>query len=602
MQTQTAESEKVSTETEDISVKPTRGSPYSVLLNLIGYLHEYPYLITAATILVVIEKCGNVLLAIAFKELIDVLNSESSSSSLSAITLVIAYGMLRLFVPTLAELRDVLFTQAGEQISRRVAVRVLNHILALDSDFHSRAAPGGLSRDLDRGTAGVSFLLRYLLFNGIPTLIEVFLILGVISFAVSGIYAAIAAFGVIIYLVISFFANEWRTKFVDEVNKHNSAASASAIASITNHEVIKLNGCEALQLTKYDQAMQDWVRSRVLDRRTLALVTVGQALAISCTSTAMLFLAIADNGAGILTIGDFVMLTVFIAQLFAPLNLLGFVYREMRQALADVTRMYTILDKMPLVADRPGAAGLPLRLSRIEFNGVCFDYNYSHHILKDLTFSIEAGQAIAFVGPSGSGKSTIVKLLARLYDVAVGEIKINGNDLRSIKQSSLRDLLGIVSQETLLFSASIAENIAFGNPNADRLAIERAAIDAGLEQLVKRLPGGLDAQVGERGAKLSGGERQRIGIARAIIRKPQILVLDEATASLDYGTEADILRSLKAISKSWTTLTIAHRLTSVVDADRIYVLQEGRLVGAGTHQELLMNNRLYSDLWSQQNN
>jgi len=581
--------------------KPVTSEIYHILYNLLLYLKDYPLLIVVALILVLFEKTANIMLALSLREIIDALESPDKDVILGPITLVLLYGVLRLIGPAFAELRDVLFSQVSEKVSKRIGVRVLSHVLSLDAEYYTRTAVGSICRDLDRGIAGVSFLLRYMLFNGGPTLVEIVLILAVLAGAVRIEYAVIALVGVVAYLVISIAANEWRVKFVSQVNIHNSSANACATECIANFEVIKLHGSESFESTRYAGVMSAWELARITDRRTLSFVIIGQVLIIAVTISVMLLLGTHDYRDNELSVGGFVMLTALIAQLFAPLNLLGFVYREIRQALADVERMYVLLDEHPIVVDVLDSKKLKKPIKQIAFEHVWFEYTKGRPVLKDLTFSISAGEYVAFVGASGSGKSTIVRLIARLYDTNRGHVAFDGIDIRNLKQSSLRQCIGIVSQETMLFSASLADNIGYGAPDAGLEAIYEAALKAGLGKLMVRLPNGLDSHLGERGVKLSGGERQRVGIARALVRNPQVLVLDEATASLDYGTESKVLAALKTVKEGRTTIAIAHRLTSVIDADRIFVLHDGNLVDVGKHDELLKKGGLYSQLWHKQN-
>lgn len=575
---------------------------HHVLFNFLLYLKDYPLLITAALTLVVFEKTATIMMVLSLRDIIDALESSGKEVVLGPVILVVLYGALRLIGPAFAELRDVLFSQVSEQVSKRIGVRVLSHVLSLDVEYYTRTAVGSICRDLDRGVAAASFLLRYMLFNGGPTLIEIILILAVLTNALSFAYATISLAGIVAYLVISIVANEWRVRFVSQVNMYNSSASACATESITNFEVIKLHGSESFESSKYARAMSAWELARIADRRIFALVIIGQALVIATTITVIFLLGVHDYRDDRLSIGDFVMLTALIAQLFMPLNFLGFVYSEMRQALADLGRMYVLLDERPMVVDAPDSKELKAPIKQITFENVWFGYTKDRPVLKDLTFSIAAGEHVAFVGTSGSGKSTIVRLIARLYDTNQGRIAFDGIDIKNLKQPSLRQCIGTVSQETMLFSASLADNVRYGDPDASLEAINEAALRAGLGELIAGLPEGLDTQLGEKGAKLSGGERQRVGIARALVRNPQVLILDEATASLDYDTESKVLAALKTVKEGRTTIAIAHRLSSVVDADRIFVMHDGNLIDEGKHDELLKKEGLYSQLWHKQSN
>jgi ABC-type transport system involved in Fe-S cluster assembly fused permease/ATPase subunit len=574
--------------------------PLSSLLPILVKLARSPKLLVVAAIIVLVEKSANVLIAVSLKEIIDTLDAVAADFRL-AVLLVVGYGALRVIAPILAEVRDLLFTKVSENIARETSQEVSAHLLELGESFHSLHSSGAIARDIDRGTNGVSFALRYLLFSGIPTLLEISLILVVMAFLLTPIYSAVALIGILLYFTTSYKGNEWRSQYIKEVNKLNSEAGANLTECFLNHQTIDLYNLTPWSIRRIGATLKKWVSARVNDRRSLAAVTSLQAVVISATLTALLLFGTRDVLQKSMSTGEFVMLTVFTAQLFAPLNLLGFVYKEMRQSIADIEQMYRYLCFAPEVDRTSGEAKPTFPFRSFELRNVRFQYFGSHSLLKNLTMTFSAGQRVAIVGPSGSGKSTIAKLLVRSYDPLDGAVLLNGIDLRQLDLTALRNGIGIVTQDTSLFNMTLAENIALGLPGASKQQVEDAAKQAGLTDLVSSLPLGLDASVGERGSLLSGGERQRIGLARALIRRPSLLILDEATASLDNVSEAGILRALSEnVAEATTTVTIAHRLSTVVDADIIYVMANGVIVESGKHEQLLLLNGLYHALWSSQ--
>ncbi|MCQ4291463.1 ABC transporter ATP-binding protein/permease [Pseudomonas stutzeri] len=574
--------------------------PFRSLLPLLSKLARSPKLLVVAAIIMLFEKSANVLIAVSLKEIIDALNSISADFKL-AVLLVVGYGVLRASAPIFAEIRDMLFTRASENSARDISRDLSEHILGLGEAFHSVRSPGAIARDIDRGTNGVSFALRYLIFSGIPTLFEIAIILIVMTFLLSPIYSFLALIGICIYFMTSYKGNEWRSQYIKKVNQYNSKAGANLTECILNHQTINFFNLAPWSIKRIDDTLKEWVSARVSDRRSLAIVTSLQAIVIAITLTALLLIGTSDVMQKDMSTGEFVMLTVFTAQLFAPLNLLGFVYKEMRQSLADVGQMFSYLGEVPHVERKIGAAKPTFPFRSVEIFNVQFQYPGSNSLLKDLTMSFSAGQHIAIVGPSGSGKSTIAKLLVRAYDPLDGAVLLDGKDFRQLDLTALRNGIGIVTQDTSLFSMTLAENIALGLPGASKQQVANAAKQAGLTDLVSSLPLGIDTPVGERGGLLSGGERQRIGLARALIKHPWLLILDEATASLDNVSEAGILRALREnVTNSTTRVTIAHRLSTVVDADIIYVMANGTVVESGKHNQLLSLKGLYYSLWSSQ--
>lgn len=570
------------------------------LFRVVSYLGAYRWLLGWVFCLVIAEKTASVSIALLLKLIVDTLDTGQNAAALGLFALVLGYGAVRLAAPTLAELRDVYFSKASENISREIGRKIFSHCLRLDTAYYSSHSLGALCRDLDRGIAGVSFLLRYLIFTAGPTLVEIALILAVMLVMLSPIYAVVSAIGVIFYLGFSVYSNEWRARFVQRVNQRNSRINALAMDSLLNIEAIKLSNLESTTNEQYGREMRHWVSARLADRRSLAWVVFGQALVISSTAVAVIYLAVRDHQAGHLSMGSFVMLTAFIAQLFAPLNFLGFVYREMRQALADVDQAFTVLNVVPTIIEKPNALTLQSKIDSIELDSVWFGYDSRDPVLKEVSFIASTGTRMAIVGPSGGGKSSIVRLLTRLYDADRGRVLVDGKDVKDLEMASLRERISVVSQSTTLFSTTIAENITCGAPQSTGGQLQRVVEEVGLSAFVASLPQGLDTPVGERGAQLSGGQAQRIGIARALYRNPDVLILDEATAALDYHTEAEILAVLDKLKQNIVCIMVAHRLSTVVNADHVLVIDGGRISESGNHSQLLRNGGLYSRLWRSQ--
>ena len=580
--------------------RKARKHPFKILLLLLSELARSPKLLVIAASIVLLEKSANIFIAVSLKEIIDALNSHPADFKL-VILLIGIYGALRSSAPIFAEIRDLLFTKTSENIARDTSKKVFRYILGLGEEFHSTRSPGAIARDIDRGANGVSFALRYLIFSGIPTLLEIALILLVTATLLSPIYSIIAMTGVCIYFSISYKGNEWRSKYIKNVNKHNSKAGANITESILNHRTISLFNLVSWAINRVDATLEEWVEARVNDRRSLAIVTSLQAIIIAITITTLLALGAHDVNQETMSTGELIMLTVFTAQLFAPLNLLGFVYKEMRQSLADIDQMHSYFEEIQQVENKKEAIKPDFPFNRIQFLNVNFQYTKDKVLLKNLTMSISAGQHIAIVGPSGSGKSTVAKLLVRAHDPTDGVIQLNRQNIRDLDIIALRNGIGIVTQDISLFNMSLSDNIALGLPGASREQIAEAIKQAGLKDLVSSLPLGIDTPIGEQGCLLSGGERQRVGLARALIKKPWLLILDEATASLDNVSEAEVLRSLNEnLSEVTTRVTIAHRLSTIVDADIIYVMEKGCIVECGKHNKLLALKGLYHSLWFSQ--
>ncbi|GIU40664.1 ABC transporter [Shewanella sairae] len=550
-----------------------------------------------ALLCLVIAKLASVGLPFVLKALVDGLSTASTAKLVSVpISLVIAYGCIRLLNTIISEIRDTLFGRVTERAIRRLGMAVFEHLHRLDMAFHLERRTGGLSRDIERGISGMSFLMRFMVFNIVPTMLEIVLVVGILFYNYGYEFAGVTLLAVIAYGAFSVVATEWRTGYVRDAAKADSISNTRAIDSLLNYETVKYFNNEQHEAKQYDVALAQWEDAKRKNRLSLFALNAGQACIIAVAMTLMLGMAAADVASGVMTIGDFVLINAFMMQLFIPLNFLGFVYREIRGAFANIERMFALLDKTPLIQDASDAYDKPLTQGSVSFENVVFSYD-SREILKGVSLTVEAGQKVAIVGDSGAGKSTLVKLLFRFYDVVGGRICIDGHDIRDVSQNTLRQAIAIVPQDTVLFNDTLIENIRYGRPSATDEEISAAIQMAHLSQFIESLPEGGATKVGERGLKLSGGEKQRVAIARAILKKSPILVFDEATSSLDSRSEQAILTALKEVAKGHTSLVIAHRLSTVIDADKIIVLSKGKVVEAGSHNELLAANGLYCKLW-----
>ncbi|PKG55427.1 metal ABC transporter permease [Shewanella sp. Choline-02u-19] len=570
---------------------------WHVIKLLWPYLLEFKQRVGLALLCLVVAKTASVGLPFVLKALVDGLTLKGPGELLAVpIGLVIAYGCMRLLNTIISEVRDTLFGRVTERAIRRLGMAVFEHLHRLDMAFHLERRTGGLSRDIERGTSGVSFLMRFMVFNIVPTLLEIVLVVGILFYNYGVSYAAVTLLSVVAYGAYSVVATEWRTGYVRDAAKADSLSSTRAVDSLLNYETVKYFNNEQYEANRYDSALADWEEAKRKNRLSLFALNAGQACIISVAMTLMLAMAATDVAQGVMSIGDFVLINAFMMQLFIPLNFLGFVYREIRGAFANIERMFSLLDKEPLIEDIENANTERLTQGVVSFENVSFSYD-SRNILDDVSFSIKSGQKVAIVGDSGAGKSTIVKLLFRFYDVVSGCIRIDGQDIRQLSQDTLRQAIAIVPQDTVLFNDTLIENVRYGRPSATDDEIDAAIKMAHLSDFIASLPEGGDTRVGERGLKLSGGEKQRVAIARAILKRSPILVFDEATSSLDSHSEHAILTALKAAAKGHTSLVIAHRLSTVVDADQILVLSKGRVVETGTHSSLLEAGGLYSKLW-----
>ena len=514
--------------------------------------------------------------------------------------LIASFGLARLLSVAFGELRDAVFARVAQQAIRDVALRVFRHLHALSLRFHLDRRTGGLSRVVERGTKGIEFLLSFVLFNILPTLMEIGLVCGILLHRYDASFAVITLVSVIVYIAFTFLVTEWRIQFVRRMNDSDEQANTKAIDSLLNYETVKYFGNEAHEARRFDVSLRRYQKAAVTTKVSLALLNAGQAFLIAGGMTAVLLLAAGGIADGSMGLGDLVTVNAFMLQLYHPLGFLGFVYRQIKQSLVDMERMFELLGERREVADARGARALAVAGGRIEFDGVDFSYDPDRRILHDIGFTVAPGRTVAIVGPSGAGKSTLSRLLFRFYDASAGAIRIDGQDIRGVTQESLRAAIGIVPQDTVLFNDTIRYNIAYARPGCPDADVERAARLARLDGFIAALPQGYDSMVGERGLKLSGGEKQRVAIARMLLKRPPIMLFDEATSALDTATEKDIQAELVEISRGHTTLVIAHRLSTVIDADEILVLESGRIVERGGHAALLAAGGVYAEMWRRQ--
>ena len=535
------------------------------------------------------------------KSLVDGLDTDPSQLAMQAILiLVLAYGAARLTTTLFGEIRDTLFGRVTEKAMHEISLSTFKHVHSLDLEYHLNRRTGGLARDIERGTEGISFLLRFFIFNIAPTLFEIAMV-AIILWVNYGVqYALVVLLSVMAYGSFSFRATSWRTQYVREVNRADSDSQPRAVDSLLNYETVKYFNNEPFEAGRYDIALDVWEQARRKNRLSLFALNAGQALIIAVSQTLMLGMAALSVGAGDMSLGDFILINQFMLQLFLPLGLLGFVYREIKAALANIERLFNVLEERPRIAPHSAAPDLALSAGDIQFSRIEFAYRESEKVLEDFNLHIKGGQTVALVGVSGAGKSTVSKLLFRFYDPTQGVISIDGTDIKEINLPSLRQAIAVVPQDCVLFNDSLRENIRYGRPAATDSDIEQAVQAAHLADFVERLPDGLDTLVGERGLKISGGERQRVAIARAVLKQAHILIFDEATSSLDSHSEQAVLRAFKALAGRQTTLVIAHRLSTIVDADQIVVMHAGSVVEQGTHSALLDASGKYAALWRAQ--
>ncbi len=579
-----------------MGVARTERGAWQTIRTLLPYLWEWKARVGLALACLILAKVAQVGVPLLLKAIVDGLDRERALLAVP-FALLAGYGLLRLSTTLFTELREYLFAKVTQRAVRAIALKVFRHLHALSLRFHLARQTGGLTRDVERGQRGISTLISFALFSILPTLVEIALVCAILVSRYHWSFVAITGGALVLYIAFTVAITEWRTHFRRQANELDSKANTRAIDSLINYETVKYFGNEEWEARRYDESMQRWEQAAVVSQTSLSLLNVGQSAIIAVAVTLIMWRATAGVVDGTMTVGDLVLVNAFMLQLYVPLNFLGVIYREIRQALADMERLFALIDEHTEVRDAPGAPPLEVRGGEVRFEDVTFGYDPERTILDGVSFAIPAGRTVAVVGPSGSGKSTIARLLFRFYDVTGGRITIDGQDVRGVRQASVRAAIGIVPQDTVLFNDSIEYNIAYGRPGATHDEIVAAARLACIHDFVASLPQGYATPVGERGLKLSGGEKQRVAIARAILKRPAILVFDEATSALDSANEKAIQAELAAIARDRTTLTIAHRLSTIVDADEILVLEAGRIVERGRHAALIAAGGAYARMW-----
>jgi len=580
-------------------------SDWSTLKKLLPYVWQWRYRVAVALACLIAAKVANVGVPLVLKSLVDALAlkpGDPQAVLVVPVALLVGYGALRLSITLFTELREFLFYPVAARIARRVGLETFDHLLSLSLRFHLERQTGGVSRDIDRGSRSIQSLLNYLIYNIVPTLVEITLVISLLSAKFDGWFAAITFGALLLYIVFTVTVTEWRTTFRRAMNEQDSKASTKAVDALINYETVKYFSNEAFEQARYDENLQRLESASIKSQTSLSVLNLGQSLIIAIAVTLLVWRATEGVVAGTMTLGDLVLVNALMIQLYIPLNFLGVIYREIKQSIIDMEKMFSLLGQHREVADEPGAKPLAIDGSgaEVRFRNVRFGYDPDRAILHDISFDIPAGKTVAVVGPSGSGKSTLARLMFRFYDVSAGRIEIAGQDIRAVTQHSLRQAIGIVPQDTVLFNDTIEYNIAYGRTTAPRDEVEAAAQAAHIHTFIASTPKGYDTMVGERGLKLSGGEKQRVAIARTLLKDPPILIFDEATSALDSANERAIQAELQGVARNKTALVIAHRLSTVVDAHQILVMEHGRILERGSHAELLALNARYAEMWQLQ--
>ncbi|WP_445288545.1 ABCB family ABC transporter ATP-binding protein/permease [Variovorax atrisoli] len=578
-------------------------SDWATLRRLFPYLWQYKWRVLAALAFMVGAKVANVGVPVLLKNLVDTMTPKPDMAQallIVPIGLLLAYGLLRFSTSLFSELRELIFAKATEGTARQIALEVFRHLHSLSLRFHLERQTGGMTRDIERGTRGVHSLISMSLYSIVPTIIELVLVLTILGVKFDAFFVWITVAALVLYIVFTVTVTEWRTQFRKTMNELDSVAQSRAVDSLLNYETVKYFNNEDFEAGRYDASLDRYRKAAIKSQRTLSMLNTGQQALIAISLVLMLWRATSGVVDGRMTLGDLVMVNAFMIQLYIPLNFLGVIYREIKQSLTDLDKMFVLLEKEREVRDAPGAQPLAGADATVRFEDVSFAYESARPILKHVSFEIPAGKTVAVVGPSGSGKSTLARLLYRFYDVQQGRITIGGQHIREVTQSSVRHAIGIVPQDTVLFNDTVEYNIAYGRPGATREEVEAAARAARIHDFIAATPKGYETTVGERGLKLSGGEKQRVAIARTLLKNPPIVIFDEATSALDSANERAIQSELKSAAQDKTTLVIAHRLSTVVDAHEILVLESGVIVERGTHAQLLAKQGRYAQMWALQ--